>query len=568
VTVDVGSTYYVGLADTSHNDGTLCTVVFTDYSVTGGYANNPPTVSITSPSDGATYIEGDNVTIDATASDSDGSVTKVEFYEDGNLLGEDTSSPYSYTWTSVPQGSHTLTAKATDDDSAATTSSGVGITVDASSSGSTNELFAVADAFVQAGSYSSDNYGATAGLNVKYDGDTSDWTRNAYLRFDLSSVGTNVSSATLNIYCESVWDSTDTHGLQFVSDDSWTETGITWNNSPSGSGTDEATWMPQEGAFVEIDVTSLVQSEQGGDMSVMIHQLDLANGVTYTSRDSTNTMQHPRLVVVTSGGTNTINFNDYTIQTYDTAQDAGSADVLDGGATLKIYNNAWKKIDYPYTVTTNTMLEFDFKASSEVEIQGIGFDDDDSTSSNKTFRVYGTQDWGIGDYSYTGGGTYQSFSIPVGNHFTGSELYLIFACDDDASGGGEAYFSNVRGYESGGENSSMLRDNDGDGVPDALDDDDDNDGLSDADELIAGTDPYNKESCLRIGPVDAESSGQEVVFSFDSVSGKTYSGEFTEDIVGGQWLVLDGNIVGTGGVIEIRDSLGVEKRFYRVRVVE
>jgi hypothetical protein len=279
-------------------------------------------------------------------------------------------------------------------------------------------------------------------------------------------------------------------------------------------------------------------------------------------------MQHPRLVVVTGGGANTINFNDYTIQTYDTAQDAGSADVLDGGATLKIYNNAWKKIDYPYTVTADTVLEFDFKASSEVEVQGIGFDDDDSTSSNKTFRVYGTQDWGIGDYSYTGGGSYQHFSIPVGNHFTGSELYLIFSCDDDASGGGEAYFSNVRVYESGVPTSSLPPDNDGDGVPDVLDDDDDNDGLSDADELIAGTDSYNRESCLRIQSVDGDNSGQEVVFSFDSVSGKTYSVECTEDIVGGEWRVLDGNIVGTGGIIEIRDSDGAEKRFYRVRVVE
>jgi len=45
--------------------------------------NQPPTVSITSPSDGATFTEGDNITINADASDSDGTVTKVEFYQDG-----------------------------------------------------------------------------------------------------------------------------------------------------------------------------------------------------------------------------------------------------------------------------------------------------------------------------------------------------------------------------------------------------------------------------------------------------------------------------------------------------
>ncbi|MCF6352137.1 MAG: Ig-like domain-containing protein [Cyclobacteriaceae bacterium] len=64
-------------------------------------ANADPTVSITSPADAATFASGDDITIDATAADSDGTVTKVEFYQNGNLLGEDLTSPYSYTWASV-----------------------------------------------------------------------------------------------------------------------------------------------------------------------------------------------------------------------------------------------------------------------------------------------------------------------------------------------------------------------------------------------------------------------------------------------------------------------------------
>ncbi|MGC9453683.1 MAG: fibronectin type III domain-containing protein, partial [Phycisphaerae bacterium] len=150
------------------------------------------------------------------------------------------------------------------------------------------------------------------------------------------------------------------------------------------------------------------------------------------------------------GGGDTIDFNTYTIQSYDSSQDAGSYEVLDGGATLRIYNNAWKKIDYAYTVTADTVLEFDFKGGTEVEIQGIGFDNDDSISAGTTFQVYGTQNWGNRTYTYTGGGSYQHFTIPVGESFTGSMLYLTFVCDDDAGGGGEAYFSNVEVYESGG----------------------------------------------------------------------------------------------------------------------
>jgi Big-like domain-containing protein len=91
--------------------------------------NQLPTVSITSPTEGATFTEGDNVTINATASDSDGTITKVEFYQNGIYIDEDTTAPYSYTWMIVPAGNYALTAKATDDGGAATTSDPVNITV-------------------------------------------------------------------------------------------------------------------------------------------------------------------------------------------------------------------------------------------------------------------------------------------------------------------------------------------------------------------------------------------------------------------------------------------------------
>jgi hypothetical protein len=92
-------------------------------------ANAPPTVSITSPADGAVFAWKPTITVTATAGDSDGSVAKVEFLDGSNLLGQDTTAPYSFTWRNVSQGSHVLTARATDNRGAVTTSSAVGITV-------------------------------------------------------------------------------------------------------------------------------------------------------------------------------------------------------------------------------------------------------------------------------------------------------------------------------------------------------------------------------------------------------------------------------------------------------
>jgi hypothetical protein len=91
--------------------------------------NTPPSVNITSPANGAVFAWKPTITVTATASDPDGNVTKVEFRDGTTVLGQDTSAPYSLTWRNVPQGNHVLTAQATDNAGAVTTSSTVGITV-------------------------------------------------------------------------------------------------------------------------------------------------------------------------------------------------------------------------------------------------------------------------------------------------------------------------------------------------------------------------------------------------------------------------------------------------------
>jgi hypothetical protein len=93
--------------------------------------NQPPTAAITSPADGAIFSWHPTITINAAASDPDGSVSRVEFYRaDGAAkLGEDTSAPYSYRWKNAPSGSHSLRVKAYDNRGAVTTSAAVRITV-------------------------------------------------------------------------------------------------------------------------------------------------------------------------------------------------------------------------------------------------------------------------------------------------------------------------------------------------------------------------------------------------------------------------------------------------------
>ncbi len=131
-TIALPSTVYVGLAVTAHSPTGQATAIFSNVTARPlSQTNNPPpTVSLTGPANGATYSAPANMTITATASDSNGgSVSRVDFYAGGTLLGSDASSPYSFNWTAVAAGSYALTAVAVDNDGASTTSGAVNVSV-------------------------------------------------------------------------------------------------------------------------------------------------------------------------------------------------------------------------------------------------------------------------------------------------------------------------------------------------------------------------------------------------------------------------------------------------------
>jgi hypothetical protein len=89
-----------------------------------GIINLPPTVLIIAPVSGTVTEQGNNIPITTIASDTDGTVSKVEFFADGTKLGEDTTAPYNFTWITPSPGRYNLTAVATDN-SGATATSGV-----------------------------------------------------------------------------------------------------------------------------------------------------------------------------------------------------------------------------------------------------------------------------------------------------------------------------------------------------------------------------------------------------------------------------------------------------------
>ena len=93
--------------------------------------NTTPTITITSPEEGTTFKQGETIEINTLANDLEGEVVKVEFYDGEVKLGEDVAAPFEFMIEDASVGTHTITAKAFDEDGLEGISEAVVISVEA-----------------------------------------------------------------------------------------------------------------------------------------------------------------------------------------------------------------------------------------------------------------------------------------------------------------------------------------------------------------------------------------------------------------------------------------------------
>lgn len=92
--------------------------------------NTAPSVTLDAPLSGATSFMPYPVVFSVSASDSDGYISKVEYFVNNQKAGESTSAPFSFTWTPPATGSYSVSARATDNLGAGAASSPVSITIE------------------------------------------------------------------------------------------------------------------------------------------------------------------------------------------------------------------------------------------------------------------------------------------------------------------------------------------------------------------------------------------------------------------------------------------------------
>ena len=193
------STYYAGLAVTSRDNAATVTTNIDNVQVTAA-ANAAPTVSLTAPANGSTYSAPATIMVGADASDTDGMIARVDFYQGTTLLGSDTTSPYSFTWSGAPAGTYSLTARATDDDGATATSAARTVTVNPPA-----------------------NQPPSAALTAPANGAT--FTAPATITINATAADTDGTIARVDFYS----------GTTLVGSDTTSPYSFTWNNVPTGT---------------------------------------------------------------------------------------------------------------------------------------------------------------------------------------------------------------------------------------------------------------------------------------------------------------------------------------------
>ena len=321
INVPVGS--YALTAVATDNLGATVISTMINITVVTAPVNEPPTVSLSDPENGASFDAGATVVITATASDSDGSISKVEFFQGAIKLGEATTSPYSYTWTNVSAGSYVLTAVATDNQNASTTSLPVNITVTSASNGEPTTLVlqdgengyvGTADLYLST-YHKTTNFGASQILMNR----ASEYP--ILIRFTIFTSeggpapdGVIIKSARLAMYKSSTYDSVYQMTPLLVN---WSEATATWNqrlpniawavSGATGVGTDLAAeydarasvgWNP---GWLEFDVTHAVQKISNGQVNYgwkMVWVGGNSNIKKFASSENATLSLRPKLTVV------------------------------------------------------------------------------------------------------------------------------------------------------------------------------------------------------------------------------------------------------------------------------
>lgn len=401
-------------------------------------ANTVPSVTINSPTDGATFTQDTSITFIGTATDAeDGDLTAVLRWL-SSLDGE-IGAGGSFSTSALSVGTHAISASVTDSGELAGSSAvsisviepgGPADTIDWTTSATTS--YSNQD---RAGSISIEDGGATffmQGNRWRRTVETFTVTPFTVIEFEFQSTSQG-----------------EIHGIGFDEDD-------TLNNGLRifqlfGTQTWGGAIQAYNGQYTVGNFTTY-RIPVGAFYTGSALRLVLVNDKDVGTLNNTSRFRNVR-VFESAPNVSPLDFNLVTTGPYSNQDLSGTIAVEDGGLTFFMEGNRWRRSDQSFTIAPETMIAFEFMSTSQGEIHGLGFDEDNTLSNGpRLFKIFGTQNWS-GDIDwfqpYGSGdiGAFKTFVIPVGRFYTGSDFRLMLVNDKDAApGNNSSRFRNVRIY--------------------------------------------------------------------------------------------------------------------------
>ena len=309
-----------------------------------GSGNTAPAVTLTSPTANQAFAAGAAVPLAATASDSGGSVVRVEFRVDGTLVNSDTSSPYSFSATGLANGSHTVTATAVDNGSPAlsTVSTAVAFTVGSGNTAPTvlltsptaGQAFA-AGAAIPLAATAADSGGTVIRVEFRIDGALVGTDTTSPFTFSATGVAAGSHSAVATVFDNgSPSLSTASTAVTFTVGAS----GAVFRVNPQGRITRNGTVFPVRcGAWFGLEgrhePSNDAQNPSGAPMEQYIGNTFWANGGAGTGRTIQQTMQE-----ISGMGINMIRLP-LAPQALSTSDPQGTGSVLKNHPSVRIANS-------------------------------------------------------------------------------------------------------------------------------------------------------------------------------------------------------------------------------------
>jgi hypothetical protein len=480
-------------------------------------SNIPPNVTLTSPATGSVFVATSTVNLLAEATDLDGVVFKVEFFNGATKLGEDSSQPFLFAWPNVPAGSQTLRAVATDDSALARTSAPVNITVVA---GFTSNLTLISTGAVWKYLDNGGDQG-TAWQLIGFN--DSGWSNGvAELGYGdagegrpettVVGYGPNANAKYITTYFRGAFNISDYSAfsalnLRVMRDDGivvhLNGTEVFRNNMPSGPA-----------GYLTAASAAIGGADEYSFLSAPVDPGGLVNGPNVIAAE----------IHQVSGGSSDISFDleltgvQSFIAPYITTQpqsqtvaEGSAASLSVGAAGTAPLRYQWRFGGANLPAATNAVLNF--------------------ASAQRSHA-----------------GNYSVVITNIAGAVTSAVAVLTVSVEDT----------------------------DGDGLPDVWEDahglnkfandaalDPDGDTLTNLQEFIAGTDPQSAQSCLKVDDITA---GQGVrTLRFTAISNRTYSVLYTDALPGGAWSkLIDVPSRATNRVESVTDATPTPRRYYRL----